>query len=135
MLRRIAESDGIICPIEFSDLPFTPNRVFYVSNVPKGEERGNHAHYKNQQLLICIQGIIEVKLKDSRQERLVVESHILYPSESIFIDSMVWDSQIYYTGSDILLSLCSCPYDDKDYIHTYTEYITQCTKVLLDQKG
>ena len=44
---------GLLVPIEFAQLPFMPKRLFYVSNVPKGEERGNHAHYNTKQILTC----------------------------------------------------------------------------------
>ena len=58
---------GLLAPIELGQLPFVPKRVFYVCGVPKGQERGNHAHYTTKQILTCIQGEIIVK---QLQERL-----------------------------------------------------------------
>jgi hypothetical protein len=51
-LKTIKDDDGTLVPIEFSDLPFEPKRIFYVCDVPKGEERGNHAHFETRQLLM-----------------------------------------------------------------------------------
>ncbi len=53
-LHILSDDDGTLVPIEFSELPFEPKRVFYVTNVPKGEERGNHAHFKSFLLLMML---------------------------------------------------------------------------------
>lgn len=110
--------DGILCPIEYSDLPFQPKRTFFVSNVSKGAERGKHAHYETEQLLICIQGQILVKLFDGSTEI----KKIINPTEGIYVGRLVWDSQVFLTGSDILLSLCSTRYDKCDYIEDRQEF-------------
>jgi len=109
------DPDGILVPIEFEKLPFTPQRIFYVYGIPEDEERGNHAHYKTQQVLICIKGKILVKLHDGKK----FESIILKPNKSVFIDKMVWDSQVFLTGDDMLMSICSTAYDKKDYIEDF----------------
>ncbi len=118
VLNRIVEDEGILCPIEFDDLPFVPKRMFYVFNVPKGEIRGYHAHYKTKQLLICIQGMIVVQLLHYGK----IENHLLTLGESVFVDSMVWDSQKYLTEDAILLSLCSTKYNKDDYITDLNEF-------------
>ena len=61
-LKIIKDDEGTLVPIELSDLPFEPRRIFYVSGVPKGEERGNHAHFETQQILVCLQVSILVKI-------------------------------------------------------------------------
>lgn len=63
-IKCYKESNGCLFPIDLSYLPFEPKRIFYVTNTPKGEIRGKHAHFNTQQILVCIQGIILVKLYD-----------------------------------------------------------------------
>tara|TARA_Y100000310_G_C20290047_1_gene626775 strand:- start:135 stop:518 length:384 start_codon:yes stop_codon:yes gene_type:complete len=113
------DEDGILVPIEFSNLPFKPQRIFYVSNVPKGEERGLHAHYETQQILTCIKGQILVRLHDGD----LLKEHTLNPNESIFIDRLTWDSQVFLTGEDILLSICSTSYNKEDYIEDFNTFL------------
>ena len=43
-------------------------------------------------------------------------------NESVFVDRMIWDSQTYETGEDIMLSLCSTEYDKADYIEDIKEF-------------
>lgn len=118
-LRKFTDPKGILCPIEFDTLPFGPKRIFYVINVPAGIERGNHAHHTTQQLLICLQGQIEVKLFDGSHTQITT----LNSSESIYVPAMIWDSQTFLTGNDVLLSLASTKYDPNDYINDRNEFI------------
>jgi hypothetical protein len=118
-LKIIKDNDGTLVPIEFSDLPFDPKRIFYVSDVPKGEERGCHAHFETRQLLICLQGVILVKLHDGKELR----DFKLYPNESVLVEKMIWDSQVFKTGRDVLLSICSTNYDPSDYIEDFKEFL------------
>ena len=45
-----------------------------------------------------------------------------YLGSSVFVDKLVWDSQVYMTGDDILMSICSTPHDDSDYIKDFEEF-------------
>lgn len=103
---------GMLSVLEFKGLPFVPRRIFWVTNVPKGEERGNHAHYLAEQVLVCVQGMILVRTDDGK---LKLE-HILKSGDYIYIGRMVWDSQIFLTDNDVLMVLTSTSYDKKDYI-------------------
>jgi len=107
------------CLTVLDRVPFDVKRIFYVSGVPKGETRGKHAHYRNKQILICISGVIEVKLDTGT----TVETTTLHEGESIFVDRFIWDEQKYCTGNDILLSVCSESYDESDYIRDYNKFI------------
>jgi len=117
-LKHIKEAEGNLYPIEFKDLPFEVKRVFYVTSVPAFEERGLHAHHTTEQILICIQGKIQVNLYDGNKDM----DYLLMPGDSIYVGKLIWDSQIYITGNDILMSLCSTTYDPKDYIHSLEEF-------------
>jgi len=117
-LNCITELQGNIYPIEFNDIPFDVKRVFYVTNVPQFEERGFHAHYETEQILICIQGKINIKLYNGKKYK----NYIIFPGESIYVGKLIWDSQQYLTGNDILMSLCSTAYNINDYVIDFTQY-------------
>ncbi len=36
---------------------------------------------------------------------------------------MIWDSQVFMTGDDVLLSICSTPYDKSDYIEDMSSFL------------
>lgn len=113
MFEILKDKRGSLLPIEFNTLPFSPVRVFSVFDVPINTIRGNHAHLKTVQLLICLRGIVDVGLDDGTEEVV----HRLSPGKSILIDKMIWDWQKFITGSDEILVFCSTPYDKFDYIN------------------
>ena len=55
-IKSFTDERGNLLPIEFSQLDFDPKRIFVVNDVPVGDVRGNHAHYKTKQYLICTKG-------------------------------------------------------------------------------
>ena len=116
--KSFDEDRGSLVPIEFNTLPFVPKRLFYVTSVPKDEERGNHAHIEAKQLLICIKGVIGVSLlyKD------IGSYLILNKNEGVYIPNGFWDAQDFLTGDDVLLVLCSTNYDKSDYIEDIDSY-------------
>lgn len=118
-LKHFYDADGVLIPIELSSLPFIPKRVFIVKDVPALEERGNHAHYETQQVLICLKGKITVKLFDGKS----LANFILDEGNSIFVDKLIWDSQVFMTGNDVLLSICSTEYNPLDYINNLEEFV------------
>ena len=110
---------GTLVPIDFNKLAFTPKRMFYIKNVPKTEERGGHAHYNTKQVLVCIKGEVEITLDKGYSSTKVT----LKENESVFVDSLIWDSQVYKTGHDILMSICSTDHNELDYIRDYKKFL------------
>lgn len=111
-LNCFKDSRGVLSPMEFSKLPFTPKRCFFVTEVPKGVTRGNHAHFKTEQYLICLSGNITVGVIDSEGERTMD----LSAGDSVYIPKLCWDYQVFNTGEDILFVLASTEYNSQDYI-------------------
>ena len=117
-LTRHKDERGILVPIEFSTLPFVPERMFYITDVPKDTWRGGHAHFENKQVIICAKGKVLVKLIGKDKE----EDFILEKNQSCFVDKMVWDSQQFIEPDSILVVLCSIPYDKDDYILDFQKF-------------
>lgn len=109
---------GSLLPIEFDSLPFNPKRVFIVSNVPAGTERGNHSHYETIQYLLCVKGEIEVILHDGKTE---VKTTIK-ENEGILVPKLIWDSQKFLTDNTTLIVFCSTTYDKQDYIFDFEQF-------------
>jgi UDP-2-acetamido-3-amino-2,3-dideoxy-glucuronate N-acetyltransferase len=101
-------------------LPFLPKRYFIVFDVPSKEVRGEHAHKKLHQFLVCIKGSCSVVVDDSvnRQEFLIDS-----PNIGLHIAPMVWSIQYKYSPDAVLLVLASDVYDPDDYIRDYDEFL------------
>jgi len=110
---------GDLTPLEFYDLPFTPKRLFIVKNCEKGIRRGEHAHHKTQQLLICLKGEIKVVTHNGKSK----EVGILKEGCTTLIKAYHWDYQEFLSGDDVLLVVCSTPFDIKDYILNFDDFL------------
>ena len=120
-IKAMVESDGNLVPIESNvDIPFDIKRVFYVYGVKNQNDRGKHSHYKTEQVLICLNGKIEVLCDDGKnKKRFLLES----PQQAIYIPSMIWDEQVYLSIDSVLLVLANTSYNKNDYIENYDEFL------------
>lgn len=116
--KSFSDERGWLLPFEFSKLPFIPKRIFFVSDVPQGMRRGEHAHFETQQYLICLAGRVRVGLHDGQS----LEEKEIVQGESVFINRMIWDYQDFLTGQDSIAVLCSTEYTPSDYIMNFEEF-------------
>jgi dTDP-4-dehydrorhamnose 3,5-epimerase-like enzyme len=111
-VKSFDDKRGSLIPIEFDDLPFIPKRVFVVNNVPINEIRGNHSHFKTKQLIICINGTVDVILHDGIKETI----YKLTKNQQILVPELIWDSQKFTSENSEIMVLCSTSFDKNDYI-------------------
>ena len=103
---------GCLVPVDFSSIPFVVKRVFYVGNVPAGSIRGEHAHYRTKQVILCSSGNVLVDLYDGHD---IITVNLL-PGDSVLLDALVWGTQKFIVDDSSLIVFCSTEYDELDYI-------------------
>lgn len=101
-------------------LPFVPKRYFLVFDVPSKEVRGEHAHKRLHQFLVCVKGACSVVVDDGKSR---AEVRLDTPGLGLYIPPMVWGIQYKYSPDAVLLVLASDPYDADDYIRNYDEFM------------
>lgn len=112
-LDRHVDDRGTLLPIEFERLPFVPQRLFTVSGMAPGTQRGGHAHRRAQQFLVCLQGQVDLCLRLKNEEARVA----LRPEgQGLLVGAMVWCQQTYVTEGTVLLVVSSEPYDPDSYV-------------------
>lgn len=100
-------------------LPFVPARCFLVYDVPNREVRGEHAHRRCDELLICVSGEVAVAVDDGRDHGEVVLDR---RDVALRLPPLVWSRQYRYSPDAVLLALASDPYDAEDYVRNYQEF-------------
>lgn len=112
---------GSLAALEFGhDLPFSPQRAFFVYDVPSQDVRGEHAHKVCHQLLICVAGSVNVVVDDGRVRS---EVKLDRPSTALHMAPMVWGVQYRYSSDACLMVLASHSYDASDYIREYDDFL------------
>lgn len=118
---RIGERNGHVSVIEAEDdIPFSIKRVFYLYDIPGGEDRGAHAHKECHQFLIAASGAFEVQLDDGRNKRTV---RLDRPYYGLHIPPGIWASEVAFSSGAICLVLTSHTYDENDYIRNYEDFL------------
>jgi len=98
------------------DIPFVPKRYFLVFDVPTQRVRGEHAHKKCQQFMICVKGTCSVVAEDGlRREEFRLDK----PNLGLYVPPMIWAVQYKHSHEAVLLVFTSEDYDPADYIREY----------------
>jgi hypothetical protein len=120
-LPKVKDRSGNITAIENNiQIPFAVNRVFYLYDIPGGEDRGAHAHIDCHQFLVAASGSFEVLLDDGKVKKTVMLNQ---PFRGLHIPPGIWASEINFSSGSICLVLASHSYDEKDYIREYNAYL------------
>lgn len=120
-LDKHAHSQGNITVVSNgAEIPFDVNRVYYLYDVPGGESRGGHAHYKLQQLIVSASGSFDVVVDDGNIKRTFTLNH---PNQGLLIVPGLWRELHNFSSGSVCLVLASEKYDEADYIRNYDEFI------------
>jgi hypothetical protein len=119
-LPKIANRAGNITPItNFVNIPFEVKRIFYIYDIPGGENRGAHAHWECHQFLIAASGSFEVEMDDGINKRTVTLNR---PYFGLHVPPSIWAAEKSFSSGSVCLVLASHKYNETDYIRDYTDF-------------
>jgi acetyltransferase-like isoleucine patch superfamily enzyme/dTDP-4-dehydrorhamnose 3,5-epimerase-like enzyme len=135
-VHRLPHIDDLRGSLVFGEalrhVPFEVKRYFLVYGVENERIRGEHAHRRLHQFLICVAGRCHVVTDDGgNRHEVVLDS----PSKGLHIPPMVWATQYKFTRDAVLLVLASEYYDAQEYIRDYDEYLDLRGVVHLQSAG
>ena len=100
-------------------IPFAVQRVFWTYYTPQSIQRGHHAHYETQEVLVAVAGriVVTTEMPDGSKESFVMDR----PWEGLYIPPQAW--KIFeYSHTAVQLVLASNKYDEGDYIRDYDAF-------------
>lgn len=101
-------------------LPFDVKRVYYIYDVPGGENRGAHAHRDLSQLIIAASGSFTVTLDDGNSKRSFFLNR---PYQGLYVKPGMWRDLVDFSSGAVAMVLASDVYKAEDYIRTYDDFI------------
>ncbi len=120
-LQKIYSRAGNITVVENNaNIPFGIKRVFYIYDIPGGEDRGAHAHKQCHQFLVAASGSFEVEMDDGNIKRTITLNR---PNYGLHIPPGIWAAEKGFSSGAICLVLTSHKYNEKDYIRSYKEFV------------
>ncbi|WP_440225593.1 WxcM-like domain-containing protein [Dokdonella sp. MW10] len=120
-LPLVRDMRGDLSVGEFErSVPFRALRYFIVFNVPSREVRGEHAHRRCHQFLVCVKGSVSVVADDGRKRcEILLDS----PEHGIHLPPLTWGIQYKYSDDAVLMVFASEYYDAEEYIRDYDEFL------------
>jgi len=102
------------------NLPFSVKRVFYIYDIPGGEDRGAHAHRECHQFLIAASGSFEIEMDDGINKRTIALNRPYY---GLHIPPGIWAAEKGFSSGAICLVLASEVYLESDYIREQQDFL------------
>jgi glyoxylate utilization-related uncharacterized protein len=123
-LREIPSISGPLGSLsvleDFKIVPFAIERVYFISQVPGGAERGSHAHKRLEQFIFAVNGALTVKLDSG----ISTETFRLDSSKfGLYVPPGFWRDLTDFSDSAVCVVLASTKYDESDYIRNYAEFL------------
>lgn len=106
--------------------PFVPERIFFISGVPPGAVRGEHAHKSVKHFLVAAHGQLIVDVDDGSSKQ---QFRLGTPVEGLYIPEGVWLTLSRFSEDAVLCVCASQDYDPDDYINHYGEFELYCRQL------
>lgn len=119
--RHHSDRKGNLTVVENGQtLPFDVKRVYYLYDVPGGENRGSHAHKELSQLIIAASGSFTVTLDDGKCKRSFFLNR---PYQGLYVKPGMWRDLEDFSSGAVCMVLASDVYLKEDYIRDYQEFL------------
>ena len=120
-LSKIHNRAGNITIIEGCiNIPFDIKRIYYLYDIPGGEDRGGHAHRELYQLIVAASGSFNVLLDDGQNKKIITLNR---PDYGLMVVPGIWRELLEFSSGAICLVLASHKYDANDYIRDYDDFV------------
>lgn len=120
-MSKVHNEVGNITVVENqSNIPFDVERIYYLYDIPGGEERGGHAHYELEQYIIAASGSFDVVLDDGENRKTISLNR---PNLALHVVPGLWRELENFSSGSICMVLASHKYEEKDYLRDYKEFI------------
>lgn len=120
-LSQHSDIRGDLSVAEVEDnLPFQPQRIFTMYNVPNKYVRGEYALKNGTRLVVCQKGSVNVMFDDGENRRIIILDD---PRKGLLLPPMVWSSFFKFTEDTILMTIASSKYNSDDYIRNYDDFL------------
>ena len=126
-LNSVRDSRGVLTPIDFEkQIDFLPKRTFILSDSSLETIRGEHAHRDCVQAIQCLRGEVEISIDNGTEKSVEKLSGIEYV---LLIPTLHWISLKFLETNSQVIVYASHPYEEKDYLRNYDEFIGLMTQL------
>jgi oxalate decarboxylase/phosphoglucose isomerase-like protein (cupin superfamily) len=103
-----------------SQIPFDIKRVYWIYDVPGGEQRGSHAYKVQREVIVALSGSFDVVLNDGREQKIYTLNRSYF---GLYVPKMIWRYIDNFSTNSLALIAASEPYIEADYIRDYHSFV------------
>lgn len=119
-LPKILDDRGNLSFFQNPDhIPFPIERVYWIYDVPGGQQRGGHAYKEQEEVVIALSGSFDVILHDGMEEKKITLNRSYY---GLYIPKMVWRHMENFSTNSLALIVANRPYDADDYVRSFDSF-------------
>lgn len=103
-----------------NQLPYDIRRIYYLYDVPGGEERGGHSHHECWEFIVAASGSFSIELFDGKSSKTITLNR---PYEGLLIAPGIWRVLNNFSSGSVTLVMASDEYSEDDYVREMAQYI------------
>lgn len=92
----------------------------FTLTAPLGSRRGDHAHRRCTQFIVCVHGAVDVVCDDGVDKRTFVLDR---SNSALLVPPTLWNTVIFKLDQSVVVVLCDRPFEEPDYLRTYPEFL------------
>jgi hypothetical protein len=120
-LPRIEDPRGNLSFIEEENhIPFKVKRVYWIYDVPGGEQRGGHAFREQKEFVVALSGSFDVIINDSKRKN---RFHLNRSYFGLYIPNGLWRHMENFSTNSVVMVISSTEFDESDYIRNFADYL------------
>ncbi|WP_321298660.1 FdtA/QdtA family cupin domain-containing protein [Marinifilum fragile] len=121
-LPKILDVRGNLSFIEGGNhIPFEIERVYWIYDVPGGEQRGGHAFKEQHEFIVAMSGSFDVVVNNGNEEKIY---HLNRSYYGLYIPCCKWRRMENFSTNSLALVIASTRYDESDYIRDFNKFKT-----------
>lgn len=100
-----------------NQLPFKIERVFWIYDVPGGEERGGHAYKNQEEIIIALSGSFDVvvtKMDGSEEKFSLNRSYY-----GLYLPALTWRHMENFSTNSLGLHIVNRKFNTEDYVRDF----------------
>jgi hypothetical protein len=101
-------------------IPFEIKRLYWIYDVPGGQNRGGHAFRAQEEMIVALSGSFDVVINHGSGTQRV---HLNRSYFGLYIPCALWRHMENFSTNSVALVLSSTMFSEDDYIRDFNEFL------------
>jgi len=116
-LPKVVDKRGNLSFLEAKEhIPFSIAQVYWIYDIPGGQQRGSHAFKSQHEIIIALSGSFDVLIDDGQEKRKYTLNRSY---QALYVPNMMWRSIENFSTNSLCLVISSGAYSESEYIRNY----------------